>query len=177
MSNTERKPRKESRLIPVSDFVIEEGFNTREDFGDLEQLGRDLKATYERNPFDIPPIRGHANRGLGTFTITDGERRLRAAKLAGIPTLPFLPFSEVWIDRLMAQISLNAGKQFNELEKAKHAERISQEYRDQNPDAQEKEVVAFVTSSMGIAPASLYNYRNILKAPKDVQEQVKPGIH
>lgn len=184
-SNTKtRAPRQEARLIDLNRVIVEQDFqvngkslgkfNTREDFGDLEELGVSLKTTFENNPFDCPPLRGHF-KGKD-FILTDGERRFRAAKQAGMTEYPILPFSSDPLKRMAAQAELNSGKVFNDYERAVLARRLRDAYLLQNPDAKDSEVRDEVMSLMGISQATAYNYEKILDAPKEAVEMVKSGV-
>jgi hypothetical protein len=154
--------RKDIRLIEIDNFVVEEGFNVREDMGDLKALAASLKESYEADPYNIPAIRGHNQRGVG-YVLTNGHRTLEAAKIAGIPSLPFLPVSSDPLDREILQATLNNGKEFNEMEKARLIQRIETAFFEKNPDASKEEARKLCMESLQIPQSSYYNYKNLLK--------------
>ena len=153
--------RKDIRLINVDEFIVEEGFNVREDMGDLNALATSLKESYEADPYNIPAIRGHRVRGEG-YVLTNGHRTLAAAKIAGIPSLPFLPVSSDPLEREILQATLNNGKAFNEMEKARLIQRIETAFFDKNPDAKKEEARQLCMDSLGIPQSSYYNYKALL---------------
>ena len=70
------------RPIPVS-WIVPDSANLREFFDqdDLEALGRNLLEQGQLDPVQV------FERGDGTYDLYDGERRWRAAQLAGLETL------------------------------------------------------------------------------------------
>lgn len=166
-------PYKKANLKPVEDFQIEKGFNRRKDF-DISQAEADrLRKTFEEDPYKITPIFGFLDRSQGKIIVTDGERRLRLAIKAGIPSLPFIPTSSDLLSRLEQQATSNSGKPFTDVENAALADALSAAYISENPDAQAKEVRAYVCSTMNISQATFYNYASLYKAPAEVQERVQ----
>jgi ParB-like chromosome segregation protein Spo0J len=164
-------PYKKATLKPISDFTVEEGFNNRKDFGITQAEADRLAKTFEEDPYKIPPVTGF--RSGGKIVITDGERRLRLAQKAGIPSLPFIPTSSDLLSRLEQQATNNSGKSFTDVENAALADALSAAFVAQNPEAQAKEVRAYVCGVMGISQATFYNYAALYKAPEAVQEQVQ----
>jgi len=61
--------------VPLSEIVVEDNFNVREDMGDLTPLAKSLAAMGQK----VPMI---GKRSLGKFIVTAGHRRLGAAQLA-----------------------------------------------------------------------------------------------
>lgn len=92
MSNTEEV--KELHLvkrgdlykIPVSALVEEEGFNVREDYGDLESLALSIEESGVINPI-------HVYKKNDKWVLIDGHRRYRAAKIveARTGTVIYIP--------------------------------------------------------------------------------------
>lgn len=177
MNNTPTPPYKKAALKPLDKFVIEENFNIREDMGDLKALAAQLKAAFEKDPYSIPAVRGHQGAS-GTVIVTDGHRKIAAAKLAGLPELPYLPFSSDILERTVAMASLNAGKDLNEMEKARLIQRITGILKERNPEISEKEVRDFCIESIGCAQSSYYNYKALLadNVSEDVQDLVAQGV-
>jgi ParB-like chromosome segregation protein Spo0J len=176
MNKQPTPPYKKAALKPLDSFVIEDGFNIREDMGDIKTLAVQLKAAYAKDPYSIPAVRGHKGIG-GTVVVTDGHRKIAAAKLAGLPELPYLPFSSDILERTVAMATQNAGKDLNEMERARLIERISFILKERNADITEKEVRDFCIASIGCSQSSYYNYRALLadNVSADVQELVAQG--
>lgn len=64
-------------LIPVEKLVVEEGFNIREDYGDIEGLARELAAAGQKQP-----LRVRLSTDKKSAVIIDGHRRLKAVPIA-----------------------------------------------------------------------------------------------
>jgi hypothetical protein len=163
-------PYKKATLKPISDFTVEEGFNNRQDFGITSAEVERFKRSYEQDPYNIPPVTGY--KSGKTIILTDGERRLRLAQKAGIPSLPFIPSASDLLSRLESQATRNSGKPFTDVENANLCQALSAAFIADNPDAKAGDVKAYVTSVMAISPASYYNYLKLFEAPADVQEAV-----
>lgn len=153
--------RKDIKLIAIDQFVVEEGFNVRQDMGDIKAFSESLAASYADDPYNVPAIRGHFQRGVG-YVVTNGHRTLEAAKLAGLESLPFLPVSSKPLDREILQATLNNGKPFNEMEKALLIQRIEKAFFEENPDAKKEEARELCMRSLGIPQSSYYNYKALL---------------
>lgn len=169
-------PYKKAAQKSLNKFVIEDGFNIRQDMGDLKTLAAQLKSAFEQDPYSIPAVRGHQGAS-GTVIVTDGHRKIAAAKIAGIPTLPYIPFSSDELDRTVAMASLNSGKELNEMEKARLIQRITSILKDRSPSISEKEICTFCMKSLGCAQSSYYNYKALLNenVSVDVQDLVAQG--
>jgi ParB-like chromosome segregation protein Spo0J len=175
MSTKERAPRTEISLKPIDNFVIEEGFNPRElqtekEQAELQEMAKTLRESYDKDPFSIPTVRGHVLKSMpGKIFVTDGHRRVAAAKIAGIPSLPFHAYSSNLLERLVAVSRLNSGKRLNEMANAKLIMQIQAAYLLENPNAKDNAVRKFIIESMGISQASYYNYLKLTEAPAEVQ--------
>ncbi len=166
-------PYKKATLKQIDEFVVEEGFNKRKDFG-ITQLEADrLARTFQEDPYKIPPVTGFRDRKTGNIVITDGERRVRLARKAGVPSLPFIPTSEDLLSRLEQQATSNSGKSFTDVENAELADALSNAFLAQNPEATAKEVRDYTCGVMNISQATFYNYASLFKAPQEVQVKVQ----
>jgi len=67
--------RKDMFLVPVNSIIVEEGFNTRIDYGDLESL----KNSIIENGI-ITPLKGYKDKDK--YVLTEGHRRIKAVKMA-----------------------------------------------------------------------------------------------
>ena len=96
---------------------VVEGFNSRIDFGDIEELARQIAEQGVLNPISVKKIDDEH------YELIDGERRYRAVmynlehgvEIARIPAL-ILPKNMRMEEMLLQQIMRNEGKSFNEYE-------------------------------------------------------------
>lgn len=115
----EKVVRRDMYFVPVSSIEIEEGFNARQDYGDIESLAESIK----QNGVKVP-LRGYKKRGSEIYVLTDGHRRYKATQLAikkgaEIKSLPFItePFQSE--DRRTLDLLIcNDGKPLTMLEEA-----------------------------------------------------------
>jgi ParB/RepB/Spo0J family partition protein len=63
--------------VPLENLVELEGFNVREDFGDLEGFSKSIA-----DGTDFPPLKVRFDKDLNKVVIIDGHRRYRATKIA-----------------------------------------------------------------------------------------------
>lgn len=107
--------------IDPRNIVVQEGFNSRTDFGDIQELAEQIKQQGVLNPITVIPYK--EEDGTEKYKLVDGERRYRATMLlinAGveIPRIPalFQPKALSQEEMLIQQLMRNEGKQFNEYE-------------------------------------------------------------
>ena len=108
------------RIDPRNIFV-KENFNSRVDFGDLEELASQIKEQGVLNPITVIPFTD--DEGKEKYRLVDGERRYRATMLLiesgfDIPRIPalFQPKATTEEEMLIQQLMRNEGKGFNEYE-------------------------------------------------------------
>ena len=108
------------RIDPRNLFV-KENFNSRVDFGDLEELASQIKEQGVLNPITVIPFTD--DEGKETYRLVAGERRYRATMLLiesgfDIPRIPalFQPKATTEEEMLIQQLMRNEGKGFNEYE-------------------------------------------------------------
>jgi ParB-like chromosome segregation protein Spo0J len=166
-------PYKKATLKPLSDFQVEEGFNKRRDFAITDVEVARLKKTYDEDPYNIPAVTGY--KSGSSIVITDGERRLRLAQAAGIPTLPFIPTSNDPLARLESQAVRNSGKPFTDVENADLSVALTASYIAANPGAKKEEVREYVMGVMNISQPTFYNYEKLQQALPEVQDLVTAG--
>ena len=109
--------------IDTRNIVVEDGFNSREDFGDIDTLAKQIEENGILNPISVVPFKDES--GNEKYRLIDGERRYRAVmslldrgvSVDRIPAL-FQPKSADQKALLVQQIIRNEGKGFNEMELA-----------------------------------------------------------
>lgn len=109
--------------IDPRNIVVEDGFNSREDFGDIDTLAKQIEENGVLNPISVVPFKDE--NGNEKYRLIDGERRYRAVMslldrgvtIDRIPAL-FQPKSADQKALLVQQIIRNEGKGFNEMELA-----------------------------------------------------------
>ena len=109
--------------IDPRNIVVEDGFNSREDFGDIDTLAKQIEENGILNPISVVPFKDES--GNEKYRLRDGERRYRAVmslldrgvSVDRIPAL-FQPKSADQKALLVQQIIRNEGKGFNEMELA-----------------------------------------------------------
>lgn len=77
------KNSKEVLQIPINDIISKK--QVRTEFKNLEELANSLKTEGQQQPITVTPA-----NSLGQYTIIIGERRWRAAKMAGLDTVDAL---------------------------------------------------------------------------------------
>ena len=109
--------------IDPRNIVVKDGFNSREDFGDIDTLAKQIEENGVLNPISVVPFKDED--GNEKYRLIDGERRYRAVmslldrgvSVDRIPAL-FQPKSADQKALLVQQIIRNEGKGFNEMELA-----------------------------------------------------------
>lgn len=109
--------------IDPRNIVVEDGFNSREDFGGIDTLAKQIEENGILNPISVVPFKDES--GNEKYRLIDGERRYRAVMslldrgvtIDRIPAL-FQPKSADQKALLVQQIIRNEGKGFNEMELA-----------------------------------------------------------
>ncbi|MBB1162953.1 ParB/RepB/Spo0J family partition protein [Aquariibacter albus] len=102
---------------------------TRMDEGALYELAESIKAQGIMQPILVRPLSGESQNGWPAYEIIAGERRSRAAKLAGLDEVPVLV--KVVPDEAAAAMALIENIQredLNPLEEAQGLRRLTQEF-------------------------------------------------
>ena len=107
--------------IDPRSIVVVNGFNSRTDFGNIDELAAQIKEQGMLNPVTVIPQKD--DNGIETYRLVDGERRYRAVMkliseghdIARIKAL-FLSKSTSEEDMLVQQFLRNEGKNFTEYE-------------------------------------------------------------
>lgn len=149
----------------VVDLKLIENFNTRADYGDIEELARSIEAHGVRTP-----LRGYTS-GDDCF-ITDGHRRFKAIQLlldrgVEIKRVPFIiePRGSSDADYLLTQLISNGGKPFTPLEESGVLVRLL-EY-----GWTEQEI----TSKTGFQLSKVKSLLLLSQAPETLKEEIKNG--
>ena len=107
--------------IDPRNIVVVEGFNSRIDFGDINELADQIKEQGLLNPITVKPFKDE--HGTEKYRLVDGERRYRAIMLniqngvdiARVKAL-FVSKSTTEEEMLVQQMMRNEGKPFTEYE-------------------------------------------------------------
>lgn len=107
--------------IDPRNIVVTDGFNSRCNFGDLDELARQIKEQGVLNPITVQVFKDE--NGEEKYRLIDGERRVRAVMklideghdIARVPAL-FVSKSSSEEELLIQQALRNEGKNFNEYE-------------------------------------------------------------
>lgn len=104
-------------------IVVKEDFNSRQDYGDLEELAKQIEENGILNPITVIPF--NDEDGEDRYRLVDGERRYRATMLligrgVNIERVPAMFQSKLSTEKelLVQQLVRNEGKRFNEMEMA-----------------------------------------------------------
>jgi len=118
-----RPKRKDVFYLPVDEIEVEDGFNPRKDYGDIEALADSIFHNGVKNP-----LRGY--KSGGKHLLTDGHRRLMAAKIVAKKNpellLPFIiDVSEKSAEqRIIDVLVCNDGLKLNPLEESEVINRL-----------------------------------------------------
>lgn len=161
--NTEFLTEKRSDILQVDARLITvvDGFNVRQDYGDIEGLAQSIKENGIRNP-----LRGYKEKGV--YILTDGHRRLQAIMslvAAGAEMrVPFItektPSEE---KRIIDLYICNDGKKLTPLEEAEVVVRL------QNLGLTSKDVA----TKLGCTLAHVCNMRAIADLPTRLKTRIK----
>lgn len=150
-------------------ITVVEGFNSRQNFGNLDELAAQIKEQGILNPISVIPFKD--SDGTERYRLVDGERRYRAVmklisegvEIARVPAM-FLSKSLTEEELLIQQALRNEGKNFNEYEYAI----LSKKMMDRcGLTATE------VATRLGKNPGQVVYYLQILEMDKRVQELVR----
>ena len=118
-----REKRRDMYLLPVTEIIVQEGFNPRTDYGDIASLAESILQNGVKNP-----LRGYKEGG--NYILTDGHRRLMAAKIVAKTNPEILvPFvldmsNKSAEQRIIDTMICNDGLKLNPLEEAEIINRL-----------------------------------------------------
>lgn len=152
--------------IDPRNIVIEEGFNVREDMGDIEAL---LKSILEMGQID--PVIGYKKRGEDKFVLTEGHRR-HAAFMLGIELGHDMGKMKLVIgssnpeDRIFSMIATGIGKKrLTVIEEAEAYKRLI------NMGYKAAEIARKVVKTN----AHISNLLKLAEVPKEVKNEIVKG--
>ena len=145
----------------------------RQDFDQegLKELSRSIRKYGVLQPLLVCKIEEENNRGLNVYyQLIAGERRLRAAKLAGLPHVPVVvrdDFDDKSAKLEVALIENVQRKDLNPMEEAEAYDRLMKEFRLTQQDVADK---------VGKSREVVANAVRLLNLPKDIKESLRGGI-
>jgi ParB/RepB/Spo0J family partition protein len=148
--------------IPVASIDV--GANVRTDVGELAGLVDSIKAVGILEPIRVAEV------GAGKYELVYGQRRLAAAKAAGLATIPAVVDAGAEVGQLRAirQLIENLQREdLNPLEEAKAYRAIL--------DADQEITQAELARRLGRAAPTISNALRLLKLPAAVQKRVADG--
>jgi len=157
--------------IDPRNIVVVDGFNSRADFGDIDELARQIKECGMLNPISVQTMRDE--NGNEKYRLVDGERRYRAVmklinegvEIARIKAL-VIPRNLSEEELLIQQALRNEGKNFNEYEWGILAQKL-------------KEKCGLTTSEVaqkiGKNPGVVTYWLQILELDEDTRNLVRDG--
>jgi ParB family chromosome partitioning protein len=131
--------------------------------GEIEDLANSIKEHGILQPLVVTPVSD------GDFEIIAGERRFRAAKLAGLDIVPIIVHeTDDQRDKLVLALIENIQRaDLNPLEEARAYDRLSREF------GYTQEVIA---QSVGKARSTIANIMRLLDLPVEIQEALASGM-
>ena len=148
----------------------------RHDFNDegLKELSKSIKKYGVLQPLLVSKVEEESNRGMNVYyQLIAGERRLRGAKLAGLPNVPVIVrddlFSEGGDKRINLEVALVENVQRTDLNPVEEAEaygRLSKEF-----GLTQKEIAGKVSKSREVVANAI----RLLNLPEDIIKSLRSG--
>lgn len=169
MSVEEKAIKKTDMLkVRIDAIDVEDGFNVREDYGDIDGLAKQIAAQGQKQP-----LKGVRNKER--ITLTAGHRRLRAIKLAnekyGAEITHALVITEKADNKarvLEMLIDGDGSKPLTNSEMVKGITRLLE------MGVPRKEIVDSL--GLGLSQAQKYNLVKAAEAPKAIQKMLEEGL-
>ena len=167
-SKKKRTPRKDYHLFTINDIQVEEGFNPRHDYGDIEELARDVASNGI-----LVPLRGFKRKGEDKYILTDGHRRFKAAQIVQkkypnielrIPLIAHKVITDE--QRLLNVLSFNSGLNLNPLEEAEVINRLV------NFGLNDKEII----KRTGMTGTYVSNLKLLYNSPQSLKNHVTSNM-
>ncbi|GJL58241.1 MAG: chromosome partitioning protein ParB [Nitrospirales bacterium] len=150
-------------MIPL-DQILPNRYQPRTTFleAELDELAQSVKEHGVLQPIVV------RRKGDGMFELIAGERRFRAAKIAGLQSIPVLVRNSNDEKALAIALVENIQREnLNPMEEAKAYSRLMGEFGLTQD---------LVSRSVGKDRSSIANIVRLLTLPKDVQEQIETGV-
>lgn len=150
-------------------IVVVEGFNSRQDFGDIDELARQIQEQGMLNPISVVPFK--TEEGEERYRLVDGERRYRAVMslidkgvdIARVKAI-FLSKSLSDADLYVQQVMRNEGKPFNEYEMGVHCSKLKNICGKTNTE---------IAKMLGKNVGQISYYLAVLEMTPEVQDVIK----
>lgn len=161
----ERPTRKDVFYINPKEIRIEESFNVRKDYGDIDSLAQSIQENGVR-----VPIRGYKKDGL--YYITDGHRRFAAVQKLmqqGIELkVPFLSDGRESTkeQRVIDMLICNDGKRLNPIEESEAVIRLSNYGYSDNE----------ISSKTGLSLSYVSNLKQLDTLPKKIKNMISDNV-
>lgn len=145
----------------------------RQDFdGDgLKELSKSIRKYGVLQPLLVSKVEEETGRGMNVYyQLIAGERRLRAAQLAGLPQVPVVirdDFQDKSAKLEVALVENVQRKDLNPVEEAEAYDRLMKEFKLTQQD---------VASRVGKSREVVANAVRLLNLPKDIRESLRAGI-
>lgn len=152
------------------DIIVPQGFNSRVNYGDIDELAAQIKEAGVLNPMTVQVTIDE--NGNEKYNLIDGERRYRAVmqlinngeKIDHVPCFIIpanLPKDELYVQQAMR----NEGKNFNEYEWAILANKMRTECGITN--------MSEIARRLGKNVVLVFNWLQLLELPEDFQELLR----
>lgn len=167
------EPNKENVFYVEINKVRANPDQPRQDFDQegLKELSRSIRKYGVLQPLLVAKVEEESNRGLNVYyQLIAGERRLRAAKLAGLPHVPVVirdDFEDKSSRLEVALIENIQRKDLNPMEEAEAYDRLMKEFRLTQQEVADK---------VGKSREVVANAVRLLNLPKDIKESLRVGV-
>ena len=174
---TNKTKRTDIFSIDPRNIIVPQGFNSRVNFGNIEELAEQIKTAGMLNPITVQAIK--MEDGTEKYNLVDGERRYRAIMLliekgekikdkeidyvSAIKVPSNLSKSELYVQQAMS----NEGKNFNEFEWAVLASKLRDECGITN--------MSEIARMLGKNNGQVVYWFQILELPEKYQALVRDG--
>lgn len=154
--------------VLISAIIVEDGFNVRQDMGDIEALAKSIATLGQQVPIIATKVRGE-----DAFKLTSGHRRLAAIKIANekyganIDYVNVMGASGDEKSRVLTMLLDGEGaKKLTAAELAAGFKRLKEEFNMKPAD---------IGENVGLSQAQVYNIIAVANAPEAIQKMVDAG--
>jgi len=146
------------REIPTDAIIVEE--DLREELGDLDELARSIEKVGLLQPVIVTPRDGQ-------YKVIAGGRRVRAARKAGLKTIPALVIKEQQENFLLSITENIVRKNFTPAETIRALKKVKEWLAKKMGVAEEKVPWKEVGEALGLSPSTISNYLAMAKLPEE----------